>query len=799
MNASIQFRDAILSARMDPPIAIEPGKFHRFSGVGKQQGNKAGWCLLFEDRQGGCFGDWSSGLIQSWQAKPEKNYTPQERAAFLKRVEKTRHQADTIRQYKQAHAAKKALELWHKAKPANKKHPYLIAKKILPYGIRQFKGALIIPIFSVSELSSLQLIFTTGEKRFLPGGKIACGYYLIGTPGKNSTLCIAEGFATGASIYQATGYPVAVAFNAGNLISVAKSLQQQYSDAQFIICGDDDRSTPNNPGRTKAQMAAQEVGGKLALPVFSDETFSQATDFNDMAKLEGMDAVANAIATAEKVETPPSLWPEPLPLVDQVKPAPYPLDALPPIVLEAVKEVQTFTKAPVPLIAASALSALSLAAQAQVDIQRAEKLTGPASLFFLTIADSGERKSTCDKLFTQVIRDFQANQRIAAKPKLTDYQAEKGAWESIHSGIKDKLRQCVKKGEDTEIHEKDLREHEYHKPKPPKIPHLIFEDATSEALKWKLANEWPAGGIISSEAGIVLGSHGMGKDNLMRYLTTLNQLWDGSDIITERRTSESFTVENARLTIALQIQESTLRQFLSQSQGLPRGTGFLSRCLLSWPESTQGQRFFVEQPNHWPALEKFKQRLTHLLEQPVPFNDQGALLPLTMVLSQKAKQAWIDFYNAIESQLHSNGELYDIRDVASKSADNATRIAALFQLFEHGSGSTVELPAFEGASRIAAWHLHEARRFYGELGLSVIETNALKLQNWLLSYCRTHNTLELSRRDIQRNVIPTALRKGELLTNALSLLADTHRVREIKKGQQKHICINPALLEKVAR
>ena len=154
------------------------------------------------------------------------------------------------------------------------------------------------------------------------------------------------------------------------------------------------------------------------------------------------------------------------------------------------------------------------------------------------------------------------------------------------------------------------------------MPRLIYGDATPEALKWNLAKGWPSGGVVSSEAGLVFGAHGMGKDSVMRNLATLNQLWDGVDIATERRTTESFTVRGARLTIALQVQEATLRNFFDRSGGLARGTGFLARFLLAWPESTQGYRPFSDPPESWPALARFNQRIAGILEQGVPIRSE---------------------------------------------------------------------------------------------------------------------------------------------------------------------------------
>ncbi len=91
---------------------------------------------------------------------------------------------------------------------------------------------------------------------------------------------------------------------------------------------------------------------------------------------------------------------------------PYPRTALPLVIRQAVAEVSGFVQAPVALVAASALGAVSLACQGFVDIERARTLLGPTSLFLLSIASSGERKSTCDGYFSSAIRRHEKN-----KPK----------------------------------------------------------------------------------------------------------------------------------------------------------------------------------------------------------------------------------------------------------------------------------------------------------------------------------------------------------------------------------------------
>ena len=485
-------------------------------------------------------------------------------------------------------------------------------------------------------------------------------------------------------------------------------------------------------------------------------------------------------------------WPEPQPLAIKVEPEPYPIDALPITIRAAVEEVQGFTKVPFPLAASSALAALSLAIQAHVDAKRAERLTGPVGIFLLTIADSGERKSTCDGFFTKAIRDYEDAQASIAKPILNEHNAKMEAWEAKRNGIKDKIRQLAKVNKLTTEMESALLDQEKQKPAPPRIPRMLYADATPEALAYGLATNWPSGGVVSAEGGIVFGSHGMGKDSVMRNLSLLNQLWDGTTMTIDRRTSTSFTVRGARLTVALQVQESTLREFFIRSGTLARGTGFLARFLVAWPESTQGFRPFTEAPDNWPHLAVFNRRIAEILDQPTPI-DEGTLTPALLALTADAKAEWVAFHDAIERELGSGGELYDVRDVASKSADNAVRLAALFHLFDLGNVGAIGIDAFEGASRIAAWHLNESRRFFGELALPAELADAARLDRWMIEYCQRESTHLVPIAKLQQGG-PSGLRSKASIDGAMRELQDAGRAKWIHDGKRKIIAVNPALL-----
>lgn len=278
----------------------------------------------------------------------------------------------------------------------------------------------------------------------------------------------------------------------------------------------------------------------------------------------------------------------------------------------------------------------------------------------------------------------------------------------------------------------------------------------------------------------------------MRNLAMLNQLWDGASLPVERRTSESFTVRSARLTMALQVQESTLRSFFDSTKGLARGTGFLARFLVCWPRSTQGTRNFTEAPANWPGLAVFNERLAAILNSPVPMDPDFALTPVMLTLAPDAKAAWVAFHDAIEAELVTGGALHDVRDVASKTADNAARLAALFHTFS-GSIGPIDLDAIESASRITAWHLHEARRFLGELAMPPELANPARLEAWMLDYCHRAGTDSVPTREIQR-CGPNGLRDKAVICSAIKELTELGRAKLVTDGKKKSVHINPALL-----
>ena len=484
-------------------------------------------------------------------------------------------------------------------------------------------------------------------------------------------------------------------------------------------------------------------------------------------------------------------WADPEPLIVKTDPKPYPIESLPPIIKDAVLEVAEFVQAPVPIVASAALAAIATVAQGHFDVRRAEGLEGPISLFCLAIADSGDRKTSAAR-FSKTIQQHEKNERERLAPEWKKYQGLMDAWESKRQGLKQKLRQQQQK-EDPNVGdtEEELVELQQSQPEPPRMPRWQYGDFTIEALGKGIMG-WPAAVIESDESGSVFGGYSM-REAAMKFFADLNRFWDGKSIHVDRRQSESYRIDGVRLSVSLMIQEPALREFFRQSKQLARGTGFLARFLISWPSSMIGQRFYKDPPKGWPALSAFHQRMEHLLSKSLKIDKQGSLELTTLELDDQARNRWIQFHDDLERELGVGKDLHDVRDIASKTADNAVRIAAIFHAFtSFGQSNRITGSMMSAGRDLALWHLYESQRFFNELAVSPEEANAITLDAWMVDRCRSKGSNEIPRRELQRE---GPVRKPRDLEQALLFLSSLFRCRAVKDGKKLIIQINPALLE----
>ncbi|MGF6806063.1 putative P-loop ATPase/phage/plasmid primase-like uncharacterized protein [Paraburkholderia sp. Clong3] len=348
-----QFVDAMAAQdiQVDPADIIADGKIHRIR-VGDDRGKNGWYKLVCDDRPAGMFGcnkRYGNDVKFTWKSSEKaKPMTGEERRALRERMQEKARQREEEDRIRHAKAAELANVVFDGAREVTgAEHPYLARKGVQSHGLRVGaweklnpntgelslieKDALLVPIRDERKaIHSLQAIFPDSDNRlqrdkdYLTDGDKRGRFYVIGKPltvNDKMVVLICEGYATGASLHEATDHAVIVAFDAPNLMPVAQVVRDRFPAATIVMCADNDQwtLTPiNNPGVTRATEAAKAVGGRVAFPPFTDADGTTdengkrkgPTDFNDMAVLHGWDAVRGTIETAleaTEVVTPPDV------------------------------------------------------------------------------------------------------------------------------------------------------------------------------------------------------------------------------------------------------------------------------------------------------------------------------------------------------------------------------------------------------------------------------------------------------------------------------------------------------------
>ena len=284
---------------------IPDGQIHRVAHISSKKGAVDGWYILHTSGKipVGVCGCWKEPTFESkWVADTGRAMTFSERLEHDKLIAEIRAKREAERLATQAEVATQAEDEVSTYADASADHPYLVRKRIAPNGIKIDRaGRLVVPVSDSSgEILSYQTIDADGNKRFLKGGKIEGGFYEL--RGNRKVIFIGEGFATCASIHQATGFTTLVAFDCGNLAKVAKSAKDMFLGSRIVICADNDQFTEGNPGITKGKAAAGLVFGEIVYPIFNESDLtSKPTDFNDLHTLQGIEAVKEQI---ERVALP---------------------------------------------------------------------------------------------------------------------------------------------------------------------------------------------------------------------------------------------------------------------------------------------------------------------------------------------------------------------------------------------------------------------------------------------------------------------------------------------------------------
>lgn len=485
-------------------------------------------------------------------------------------------------------------------------------------------------------------------------------------------------------------------------------------------------------------------------------------------------------SVAEKLEAAPINRPDPQPLLpDQGEQGPYPTDALGRYASGATRAIANLAFTPESLAAQSVLAACSLAVQAYYNVRLPTGQVRPASLFLVSVAESGDRKSTADDMALAPVRDFENDLERLHAQELQSTTIKQSAWDEAKKNA-------------TNVHKKsgtEALENAYQdlgpRPKPPVEPVIVVKTGTTQGLVKRMATCRPSLGLMSDEGGLWLGGFGMSAEQRLSTITTLSSLWDGSPIQSLTASEGLSVIRGRRLSFHMMMQPNIAAKLLGDSEA--QGQGFLSRILVSHPKSLAGTRFRLathqDDPQALHDLGEFKQRLSDIVRHPIEVEDEYAgLQPRQVNLDEAATAAWFDFYNEVEGKLGDGGEYQSVKGFVGKLPEMAARMAVVVAGFDIGRDlRVVNRVQMAAGIELARFYLNEALRLFGKHEPTPDYRDAQELSDWLA----TKWSENLVSATAIRQKGPGNLRSGtKHIETLLTILSDHDHVTPVEGGGQ---------------
>lgn len=380
-------------------------------------------------------------------------------------------------------------------------------------------------------------------------------------------------------------------------------------------------------------------------------------------------------------------WPTLEPLDDKEvgKPQAFPFHALGAVLGPAARAIARDVQCPDALAGGSILAAAALMAQPHADVVMPHGMRAPLSLFMVTAALSGDRKSACDAVANHPADEFRRQQAREHAEAVKAYEQEKAS---------------TKKGDP--------------EPVAPVARSIVVSKGTVEGLQAILANQSHVG-IISPEGGEMLGGHSMQKDKRVSGLAWLLKSWGAETLDSLTKGGGLSVLMGRRVTMHTLVQPVLLRELLSDP--LAAGQGFLARCLIAEPETLAGTRMFrMCNPKEAPEVLRYYAAMNALLQRKAvtrPDGDGYELEPRPLPMSSEARALWVAFYDQVEGEQMEGRSLAGARAFASKAAEQAARIAGVIEMASDPDAADITRTSMDCAVQLTAFYISEHVRLCG--------------------------------------------------------------------------------------
>lgn len=459
------------------------------------------------------------------------------------------------------------------------------------------------------------------------------------------------------------------------------------------------------------------------------------------------------------------------PLFRPLPPAPeFPLEALGPL-QPAAEALHDIVQAPPALCAQCVLATTTLAVQFSHDVRLPGGAgTRPLVGMFVSIAGSGERKTTADNIALRPVQAVEQEWMVEHQRAQTDFLNEQEAW--------DLARKAAKNGTKDQKAIAEALKKTGAKPQAPRQPLLLLADATAEGITRHFEEGRPWAGLFSSEGGLIVGGYSFRDESRMMMGASLNSLWDGSPIRRARAGTGMSYLAGLRLSAHLMMQPGAAARLVGDPMLNDLGLG--ARLLIVAPESTAGSRLFkLPSAVSEAALAAYNERITTLLKRPPRFRDGATnmLDPLPLPLSEEATTCWIDFFNEFEGSQGEGGALAPIRAWASKAAEHAGRLAAVLTLYADSDATEVGVDAMRNGIELARHYAEEMLRLAGSSHVQPDLWLAQEVLDWLRE--KSLATFHLAQ--VYQSG-PSAVRDAETARRMMDILAEHGLVEALGAG-----------------
>jgi phage/plasmid primase-like uncharacterized protein len=756
MDSIQSFKESILANGIEiNDEIISDGKIHRFHITGDSPGSLNGWYVLHNDATpSGAYGCWKRGIKKSWYSKSKEHVTASERNLLQQRLFSAKKQLSEVRKS----AKENAKIIWEQSQFADITHPYLVKKNIKLFGLRIDKNnRLIIPIYNNnSEICSLQFISPSGDKRFLKGGNIADGYYLIGKH-KNPTdpIYIGEGYATCATIHDVMNCATVCSFNCNNILAVARLIKDKFPHADIIIAADNDSNTKGNPGLTKAREAAKAINAKIVYPKFLNiDALSKPSDFNDLMIISGRDTVKNILGSVNGL----NLKEQSLPIlktdVMQLQP-----EMLPEALRSYVFDVAARQQCAPDFIAVTAIIALSslLGRKAVIRPKQQDDWEVTPNQWGAIIGRPSAMKSPSMKEALKPLREIDSKLAKTHKEETFLFEKDINFSEIEQKAIKEKAKVMIKKGNRSEA--MTILDNCKASLSTPIRKRLIVNDSTIEKLG-ELLNENPNGLLLVRDELPGWLSQLLKEDGQQDRAFYLECFDGNSYFVYDRIGRGTIEIKNCTLSIIGGIQPSKILPLLKDAMN-GHDDGLIQRFqLIVWPDDITSW-VWVDQAPHQTAKDRYFEVFEEIYALKLS-NDDAA--PITFHFSESSQKLFISWMEKINklargNQIHSILESYIL-----KMPQTIAGLALLFELINKGR-ERVEATATNMALMWADYLLSHAQKLY-----SNVINQSLKGAHLLLERkTKLHNPFTI--REIQRKGW-ASLDNNEMINEALNWLLD---------------------------